>query len=174
MYYNTIQVENVENRAKSIVNSFYHKEYEEMTEYVCVSFLHENKRHFKQRLHIERKNREDTSYEPYATKISNTIQAVSGTNFEGDTKRFGIQDPNTTYETPEKNLAFRDAIKLLSDKIAKNHEEARGRALLSFQEKCDKLQKDLIDISMTPDEDEDSGSAVWGCFRSIFRCCYSL
>lgn len=72
------------------------------------------------------------------------------------------------------NLAFRDAIKLLSDKIAINHEEARGRALLSFQEKCDKLQKDLIDISMTPDEDEDSGSAVWGCFRSIFRCCYSL
>ena len=91
-----------------------------MAEYICVSFLYENKAHFKQLVFNEKKNRQKSFYKPYTKIISEKIRSIArgsiGTTLPNDA--VGIEDPNEVYSSPEQNLGYRDATQLINQKMA--------------------------------------------------------
>ena len=68
----------------------------------------------------------------------------------------GIETPSETYDTPETNLAYRDAIQLINHKMATGKVLEKDGRLMTRDEKCEDLIKFLKGVS----DINDSGSGT--------------
>ena len=59
----------------------------------------------------------------------------------------GIETPSETYDTPEKNLAYRDAIQLINRKMATGKILKKGVRPMTRDEKCKDLKEFLMSVS---------------------------
>jgi hypothetical protein len=107
--------EHMMEKAGNTVNSFYHKEMEEVAEYVGVSFLYKYRDYFRQIVINEKKKMEDESYKTYAQVVSGIVSKI----VHNKAKEFaGVTDPEEEYETPAQILGYRDGNELISNLIA--------------------------------------------------------
>ena len=59
----------------------------------------------------------------------------------------GIETPSETYNTPEKNLAYRDAIQLINHKMATGKILEKDGRPMTRDEKCKELKEFLMNVS---------------------------
>ena len=159
--YKSIRKEQIQERASNIVNSFYHKEIEEIAEYVCVTFLYENRNYFKQLVLNEKNNREDKSYKSYSDLITEKIMKFAR-------KTAGIETPSDMYKTPETNLAYRDAIQLINHKMATGKVLEKNGKLMTRDEKCEDLKEFLKSVSEISRADDDTILSPEPSFGTLF------
>ena len=131
--YKDIAYEDIQAKAINVINCFYHKEMEEMAEYICVWFLYENHDSFKQLVFNEKRSRQDQNYKPYTKIISNKIKGiVKGAIGNDDPNNIpDVEDPCEVYKLPEQNLAYRDATQLVNQKMATGDLQGRRRQMRS-------------------------------------------
>ena len=143
--YQSIKIEQIKEIASNIVNTFYDKEIEEIAEYVCVSFLYENRDHFKQLVFNEKNSRENEAYKSYSEIITDKILKFAKVDQ-------GITMPCETYSTPEASLAYRDATQLINHKMATGIMLKHSDRPMTQSEKCENLKEFLKNVSQIYEE----------------------
>ena len=148
----------MEDKAKNTVDSFYHKELEEITEYICVFYLYRYRDKFATILLNEKREQSKKDYAPFTSKIKDFLEKVAN---RGGEKFADLDNPEKEYESAAEVLAYRDANSLVEVKISTGDLISKDNGeKITYEEKIDICIDFLRDNSEINDDVEEGGKGI--------------